>query len=251
MEVSSADGEVFWERDGEPLDESTNVHTESKGRTHFLHINNMQSDDEGDFEVFFEFGEDEGEEISSMCEVYINDAPPDDQQPQSVAMQQQQQQTVAMQQHQQQQMVAMELPSSDGVVSTSDGKPSEGLFAVEEKLKPVVVESGETTSFLVVLTRAASTYKWLVNDKQISEGGKFAMQQNDDHYTLTINNCDVSLDKKSVQFIGYVLFICCQFASVGASLMKPSAFLTIIDTMRIIQCLHQSFFYSIFLPQIL
>ena len=179
-----------------------------------------------------EFGE--NEEISSMCEVYINDGP--DASPQPQQQQPQQQPETALTSSQQQKTAHASSQKQDpGAMAENKHQQSDGLFAVEEKLKPAVVESGETASFLVVLTRPAANYTWLINDKPIKNGGKYSFEQpQPDHYALTINDCDMSLDKKSVQFVGYV----------GEKEVSSVARMTVIPATPALTEVHDYFFYK-------
>ena len=186
IELYNSLGDVFWERDGEQLEDSDYIKLGSKDFVHYLEIDDMQSDDEGDFEVFVEHGD---KEISCMCEVYINDTV-------DVLLQE----TLRDEENEKTEETKFKnvVPVETAVVEEKI------LFAVEEKLKPVVVECGEATSFQVILSRPADKYIWLLNNKEISDNNKYHLETNEDHYMLSIKNCDMFLDKTSIQFIGYL-----------------------------------------------
>lgn len=158
----------------------------------------MQSDDEGDFEVFIEFGDNE---ISCMCEVYIDE---DTATPNTVKTATPPSPVDKNEASSKSPSPTAPTPKKIEKTLSRSSSGENGLFAVEEKLKPTVVECGEETSFLVVLTRPADSFEWLINNKTIaSNNTKYNIDANEDHYSLTVRNCDLFLDKKVIQFIGF------------------------------------------------
>lgn len=90
---------------------------------------------------------------------------------------------------------AKKTPKEEVVVD--DGPP----FVIEEKLKPVVVEEGESAIFSVTLSREADQLIWSIDNKEITNSNKHSIESNGSKYTVKFNQCTMVDDKKSLKFV--------------------------------------------------
>ena len=92
-------------------------------------------------------------------------------------------------------------------VTKTSSKPVEVVddspFVITEKLKPVVVEEGDEAVLSVTLSKQADEFKWLFNNKEVSDTDKYIEEINESTYTFKFIQCNLKDDKKPVKFIAY------------------------------------------------
>lgn len=73
-------------------------------------------------------------------------------------------------------------------------------FAIERKLKPVVVEEGDAAILSVTLSKPAEDFKWFINNNEVEESVDHIVSSQDNLYTLTLSACAIKDDNNSVKF---------------------------------------------------
>ncbi|XP_066917491.1 muscle M-line assembly protein unc-89-like [Clytia hemisphaerica] len=77
-------------------------------------------------------------------------------------------------------------------------------FEIEEKMKPVVAECGDSADFNVVFNHEPESISWYINDQEVKPSDKYTIDQLEKKYFLRFNYCEMEDTKASIKFIAKI-----------------------------------------------